>query len=109
MCIRDRDLSPSCFDDLLPRFGVRGLGLREADVEFDKANPPGDVRVQLPPCGVVAIEVQNRDGSRASTSVPLIVAADVEESVADYADRAAPVALGLVACGRTLTVRTVPY
>jgi len=90
------------------RFGVRGLGLRASEVPFDVADPPGQVRLQLPPCGMVAIEVRGPDGARTASAEPVVLGTDHEELldayefVEEYAQASGPVDVGLVACDAQL-------
>ncbi len=90
----------------LPRFGVRGLGLRSADVPFDPSSPPAAVTLTLPPCGRVAVELLDTNGARLTSPDLIMLLAPDGEELTEYARTTGPIEFGLCAVGLQLAVTT---
>ncbi|MEO6594684.1 MAG: hypothetical protein ABIP94_08010 [Planctomycetota bacterium] len=90
----------------LPRFGVRGLGLRSSDVAFDPALPPEELTLTLPPCGSVSIELLDPSGARLTSPDPVALLGPDGERLCEYTRAVGPVEFGLCAVGLQLAVTT---
>jgi hypothetical protein len=96
---------PRVRDDV-HRLGVRGLGLRSADVRIDPERIPERVTITVPPCAPLAVELVDPLGRRYASAWPsLLLAADGEE-LQEFVRTTESVEFGHCAVGAVLRAAT---
>jgi len=90
------------------RLGVRGLGLRHADVAVDAQEIPERLTLTLPPCGTIAVELVDSHGNRLATPEPVRLFVDdteeKEEELTEYVRASHLIGFGHCAVGQPFVV-----